>query len=491
MSAFKNKTKKAVLYSLLFFFLFFSLSVNIRRVEAADLSTLFTTTITQVGQNQDKAIVKIKIETQDLANYDAVEDNATNPNSGFYVKFGVGDTYWTGFRYVTSNIHTDQKINEFLVVFDKSSDADVENLTVWSSQEPTPKIRVQVAVEEDFSTTTYDISPAFVAHFDPSPVVVTNNNSTNTGDWQYYTNPDHTTLSSSRYPTEEKCRSSLPPGPGYGPCVQTYTLLQPIPNGTTDLKTFAAGEPGAFARYFNIMFKLFIGICAVLAMVMIVWGGIEYITSELISGKEAGKERVLNAVFGLLLALGAFALLNTINPQLLDIGLNNLPQAIVRSEDEPETGITSSTINLIEKSNGNTVVLSNCDTSKLVTATVFGHSVQVYKGVKPSLERINTAWLAHGGASGYEVKTIFGYNCRRVKNQPNSWSAHAFGVALDINPQQNPYGTTQVTDMPSWFRQLFITEGWGWGGNWSNPKDAMHFSKYPSSEGGDKKVETI
>jgi hypothetical protein len=75
------------------------------------------------------------------------------------------------------------------------------------------------------------------------------------------------------------------------------------------------------------MIKIVIGFGAVLAMVMIVMGGIEYMTDELISGKEAGKERIRNAILGLLLALGAYLILNTINPQLLSACLDKLPQA--------------------------------------------------------------------------------------------------------------------------------------------------------------------
>ena len=31
-----------------------------------------------------------------------------------------------------------------------------------------------------------------------------------------------------------------------------------------------------------------------------------------------------------------------------------------------------------------------------------------------------------------------GFNCRRVAGQ-SSWSAHAYGEAIDLNPVQNPY----------------------------------------------------
>lgn len=88
-------------------------------------------------------------------------------------------------------------------------------------------------------------------------------------------------------------------------------------------------NPCPFGNYLNIMIKLIIGIAGVLAMVMIVMGGIEYMTSDLISSKEAGKEQITHAVLGLLLALGAYMILNTINPALLSACLDKLPQATI------------------------------------------------------------------------------------------------------------------------------------------------------------------
>lgn len=121
----------------------------------------------------------------------------------------------------------------------------------------------------------------------------------------------------------------------------TYHLLAPLPEVPLD---FSANEPDAFGDYLNIMIKLFIGLCAVLAVIMIVIGGIEYMTSELPGTKSHGKERITGAVFGLVLALGAYALLNTINPSVLntnvaidpaiiqvDIG-NDIPQMPVNGK---------------------------------------------------------------------------------------------------------------------------------------------------------------
>ena len=114
-----------------------------------------------------------------------------------------------------------------------------------------------------------------------------------------------------------------------------YTLLAPLPceTGTPgcvtgQLKTFNPTQPNNLSAYLNLMIKIFIGLCAVLSVVMIVMGGVEYMTSELISSKEAGKEKIRNAILGLVLALGAYALLFTINPDLLKSNLDAPPTTV-------------------------------------------------------------------------------------------------------------------------------------------------------------------
>jgi hypothetical protein len=108
-----------------------------------------------------------------------------------------------------------------------------------------------------------------------------------------------------------------------------YYFLAPLPGVGTDDNHGSAGSGVMFdptnngkqttslGSYLNPMISAFIGICAILAFVMIVIGGIEYMTSELPGNKSDGKDRITNAIFGLLLALGAWAILNTINPDLL------------------------------------------------------------------------------------------------------------------------------------------------------------------------------
>jgi D-alanyl-D-alanine carboxypeptidase/Putative peptidoglycan binding domain len=83
----------------------------------------------------------------------------------------------------------------------------------------------------------------------------------------------------------------------------------------------------------------------------------------------------------------------------------------------------------------------------------------------------------------YEVYRIESFNCRQTTSG-GSWSAHAWAVAVDINPEKNPFTRgALITDMPRDFVECFTSEGFGWGGAWRSVKDAMHFSLAPN-EGG-------
>lgn len=93
------------------------------------------------------------------------------------------------------------------------------------------------------------------------------------------------------------------------------------------------------------------------------------------------------------------------------------------------------------------------------------------------------------------------FECRQAVPSPcvggtgtGSWSEHAYGLAVDLNPVENPYvGCGQSRDPAtrpyfdrSTHRRGMVTHavvrafrsiGWGWGGSWAgSTKDYMHFS---------------
>jgi hypothetical protein len=84
--------------------------------------------------------------------------------------------------------------------------------------------------------------------------------------------------------------------------------------------------------------------------------------------------------------------------------------------------------------------------------------------------------------------------CRTARKQTR-WSAHAYGLAVDVNPFQNPYRRRDLVlpelagayldrgDLrPGMIRDgdvvtgAFAKIGWTWGGTWRSPRDLMHFS---------------
>ena len=82
----------------------------------------------------------------------------------------------------------------------------------------------------------------------------------------------------------------------------------------------AAGTLVDLAQYIGIAYNFLIGIIGMVAAVMIVIGGFQYLTSAGDSGKiGAAKTRIINALIGVVLALGAYTLLNTINPAMLTL----------------------------------------------------------------------------------------------------------------------------------------------------------------------------
>lgn len=104
---------------------------------------------------------------------------------------------------------------------------------------------------------------------------------------------------------------------------------------------------------------------------------------------------------------------------------------------------------------------------------------------------------AYGGSDfrSIEADNTSAFNCRAATGS-SSWSNHAYGLAIDINPIENPYVTSsgQVAHKASRpylnrsrirrgmaypsgvLVRTFRSIGWGWGGYWSGSRDYQHFS---------------
>ncbi len=87
------------------------------------------------------------------------------------------------------------------------------------------------------------------------------------------------------------------------------------------------------------------------------------------------------------------------------------------------------------------------------------------------------------------------FACRATRGA-STYSQHAYGLAVDVNPFQNPYrkGAVVLPELASSYLdrgrerpgmiapdgpivRAFARIGWGWGGDWRSLKDYQHFSQ--------------
>lgn len=105
---------------------------------------------------------------------------------------------------------------------------------------------------------------------------------------------------------------------------------------------------------------------------------------------------------------------------------------------------------------------------------------------------------AYGGSDerSLEADNTAAFNCRyAVASGPRRWSVHAYGLAIDVNPVENPYvdrgrvhprAGRAYLDRSRYRRGMavrggllvdaFASVGWPWGGRWTGSPDYQHFS---------------
>ncbi|GEM_PF-1087640 len=108
------------------------------------------------------------------------------------------------------------------------------------------------------------------------------------------------------------------------PCVEGGGVTCPGGNGSLQAST-------TFQTYVQYSFNLLIALAAVAAVAMIVYGGLEYMLSAIPSTKGDGLKKVQNAVIGLILVLGSYLLLRTIDPRFVNISSTLVPKIDLKS----------------------------------------------------------------------------------------------------------------------------------------------------------------
>lgn len=114
-----------------------------------------------------------------------------------------------------------------------------------------------------------------------------------------------------------------------------------------------------------------------------------------------------------------------------------------------------------------------CDASKMSTVAFPGDGREwdllVADAAVPAFEVFADLMRSHN----YLFRESAGgtYNCRKISGS-EKWSLHSFGIAIDLNPSVNPYGT-QTHDYPQGFIDDVLATGWfKWGISFDDP---MHW----------------
>ncbi len=205
----------------------------------------------------------------------------------------------------------------------------------------------------------------------------------------------------------------LAPLPGIGS--GKYTVLAPLPG----IGDSASDKTTTIAQYLPAVFKLSIGVAAVLAFAMITLGGITYATSDSIFGKSEGKKYLENAIWGLILVIASFAILNTINPQILNLRLS-LPKPYIKSN-------ASMTQDQIDESNRIGASLGQTRLNPCAEGQTIG--CVSFNGMQPGT--VTALQDLHNNCNGCTVDISGGTEGGHAPN-----SSHDNGTAVDIRPEE-------------------------------------------------------
>ena len=181
-----------------------------------------------------------------------------------------------------------------------------------------------------------------------------------------------------------------------------YQLLAPLPGyvqNTTGNKTNAS-------LYITGIFTLIIAIAGLLAVIAIIFGGIKYMSTDAFTGKSEAKATIEHAIWGLLLAVSAWLILNTINPNLVNFnfGIAVQPIATITTPTSvlsgPSLGQPWPDDSAVRSSfaAGVTFNKTNClKIGDIGCTSVYGMSSYVISGVGTIAQNCNCIVIVNGG----------------------------------------------------------------------------------------------
>jgi hypothetical protein len=185
-----------------------------------------------------------------------------------------------------------------------------------------------------------------------------------------------------------------------------YQPLSAIPGLTDTNVTFDSGGTNSssgsgLSNYIGGLYKWGVALTSGLAVLVIMWGGVGYMTSAGGSGIEEAKGRISAALMGLLLALGSYIILQTINKDLLKTTFNLTPVTVTSTATTDTTATNTATSNTSTNISDLTegVTSTGCTTSSTGSITCSTNKTVLSDG-EVNQDAINAAMAAYGKYEG-------------------------------------------------------------------------------------------
>jgi len=269
------------------------------------------------------------------------------------------------------------------------------------------------------------------------------------------------------------------------------------PGTTNQTKALADANNNIFipipflGEYLAALYRFGVGATVLIAILMIIVGGGQYILSRGdSSGIETAKKRITQAIIGLLLSVGSYTILYFINPQLVQftsLQVLYIPGIKFASDVElappPKTGIKTKGREWYFDTFGNTekdvAIESIPNFLGRKNLTVNKSAVDAFTAVQAQVDKTLPGWKG---------EKVWAFNWRQVKGS-SAMSLHAWGIAVDVNPATCPkyekssrgQGPDDLCDcdIPDEVIKAFLNNGFNWlggkGFNDGKTCDAMHF----------------
>jgi hypothetical protein len=164
-------------------------------------------------------------------------------------------------------------------------------------------------------------------------------------------------------------------------------------------------------EYVNALYLLSITVAAFLAFVKILYGGIKWMFSDVVTSKESAKNDIKGALFGLLIVVSAVLILNTINTDLTNLNIfGDAPSIAQTQADQEEEGEEAP---LVDAEIGDSIITTGSSPEEIA------HFNETCPGV------INPV-LDSGGSVGF--------SCDEATDQVNSLSFTCTGNTCVCDP---------------------------------------------------------